>query len=292
MNHKAFLIILDGWGLGTQHSSDAIYNAHTPYVDSLFQQYPNGTLVTYGNEVGLPEGQMGNSEVGHLNIGAGRIVFQDFARINNEVKSGDFAKNPVLTTALEKAKKNNTTVHLIGLLSDGGVHSHTSHLRALCDATEQHNIDNVCIHAFLDGRDTDPHGGINNVKDISAYTSDKKNINLSTIIGRYYAMDRDNRWERIKKCYDLIVNGIATVTTNNPEEVIQSYYDDGVTDEFMEAIKVEQENKKQTIAEDDLVIFFNFRTDRPRQLTQVLTQEDIPDFGMKKMNVDFLTMTK
>ncbi len=292
MNHKAFLIILDGWGLGTEHSSDAIYNAQTPYVDSLFSHYPNSTLVTYGNEVGLPEGQMGNSEVGHLNIGAGRIVFQDFARINNEIKSGDFGKNPTLTAALEKAKKNNTTVHLIGLLSDGGVHSHTSHLRALCDAAEQHGIDNVCIHAFLDGRDTDPQGGINNVKDISTYISNKKNIHLSTLIGRYYAMDRDTRWERIQKCYDLIVNGKATVTTNNPQEVIQSYYDKGITDEFMEAIKIEQSDSKQTIADGDLVVFFNFRTDRPRQLTHVLSQEDIPDFGMKKLNIDFLTMTK
>lgn len=292
MNHKAFLIILDGWGLGTEHSSDAIYNAQTPYVDSLFSHYPNSTLVTYGNEVGLPEGQMGNSEVGHLNIGAGRIVFQDFARINNEIKSGDFGKNPTLTAALEKAKKNNTTVHLIGLLSDGGVHSHTSHLRALCDAAELHGIDNVCIHAFLDGRDTDPQGGINNVKDISTYISNKKNIHLSTLIGRYYAMDRDTRWERIQKCYDLIVNGKATVTTNNPQEVIQSYYDKGITDEFMEAIKIEQSDSKQTIADGDLVVFFNFRTDRPRQLTHVLSQEDIPDFGMKKLNIDFLTMTK
>jgi 2,3-bisphosphoglycerate-independent phosphoglycerate mutase len=292
MHHKAFLIILDGWGIGTQHSSDAIYTAHTPYVDGLFQKYPNATLVTYGGEVGLPEGQMGNSEVGHLNIGAGRIVYQDFARINNDLKSGDFAKNPELIAALTKAKENNTTVHLIGLLSDGGVHSHTSHLRALCDATEQHSIKNVCIHAFLDGRDTDPYGGIDNLKEISSYISDKKNIHLSTIIGRYYAMDRDNRWERIQKCYNLIVNGEATVTTDNPEEAIQSYYNDGITDEFMEAIKVENGNNKQTITDGDLVIFFNFRTDRPRQLTYVLTQEDIVDFGMKKLNIDFLTMTK
>ena len=291
MHHKAFLIILDGWGIGANKSSDAIYNANTPYVDSLYE-HPNSTLVTYGSEVGLPDGQMGNSEVGHLNIGAGRIVFQDFARINNEIKSGDFGRNPALVNALKKAKQNNSKVHLMGLLSDGGVHSHTSHLRAICDATVEHSIDNVCIHAFMDGRDTDPHGGINNVREISAYLSDKNNIKLSTIIGRYYAMDRDNRWERIKKCYDLIVDGIATITTNNPTEVIQSYYDNGITDEFMEPIMIDNGDKKQTIAEGDLVIFFNFRTDRPRQLTKVLSQEDITEFGMKKLNINFFTMTK
>ena len=234
MNHKAFLIILDGWGIGLQDKSDAVYNAHTPYVDSLYKLHPNATLVTYGGEVGLPDGQMGNSEVGHLNIGAGRIVYQELARINNEVKNGDFHKNPRLIDALNKAKSKNSTVHLIGLLSDGGVHSHTSHLKALCDATVSHDIDNVCIHAFLDGRDTEPHGGIDNVKELLEFISDKKSIDLSTIVGRYYAMDRDNRWERIKLAYDLLVNGVGD-KFNDASEYIKSSYKKGITDEFTES---------------------------------------------------------
>ena len=293
MNHKAFLIILDGWGIGAQDNSNAIYKAHTPYVDSLYKQYPHATLVTYGGEVGLPDGQMGNSEVGHLNIGAGRIVFQELARINNEVANGAFLENPRLVEALNNAKSKNSTVHLIGLLSDGGVHSHTSHLRALCNATVAHNIDNVCIHAFLDGRDTDPHGGIDNVKDVLEFISDKPSIGLSSIVGRYYAMDRDLRWERIEKAYDLMVKGESSITTKNPIEAIQSCYDNKLTDEFMEAIKVSSKlnDKRQTIAEDDLVIFYNFRTDRPRQITRALSQEDFPDHEMKKLNIDFLSMT-
>jgi 2,3-bisphosphoglycerate-independent phosphoglycerate mutase len=293
MHHKAFLLILDGWGIGSNPKSDAIHNGNTPYVDSLYDNYPHAQLVTYGSEVGLPDGQMGNSEVGHLNIGAGRIVYQELARINNEIKSGNFGNNKVLTSALQKAQASGSTLHLIGLLSDGGVHSHTNHLKALCQAASKHKIENVCIHAFMDGRDTAPNAGIDYIKDLNNYLLDYDNIKLSSIIGRYYAMDRDSRWERIKKCYDLIVNGTAEITTDNPEAIIQEQYDKGITDEFMESISVQNNDAvSQTINDGDLVIFFNFRTDRPRQLTRALSQEDFEDYDMKKLDLDFLTMTK
>lgn len=293
MHHKAFLLILDGWGIGSNPKADAIQCGNTPYIDSLYENYPHAQLVTYGSEVGLPDGQMGNSEVGHLNIGAGRIVYQELARINNEIKSGDFYHNKTLTNALQKAKKDGSKVHLMGLLSDGGVHSHTNHLKALCSAASKHKIDNVCIHAFLDGRDTAPNAGLDYVKDLNIYLKNYNNISLSSIIGRYYAMDRDSRWERIKKCYDLIVNGISHIITENPEAIIQKQYDKGITDEFMKSISVQQNGAvSQTITDGDLVIFFNFRTDRPRQLTRVLSQEDFEDHDMKKLDLQFLTMTK
>ncbi len=289
---KAILLILDGWGHGKDPKVSAISQAKTPYIDSLYQTFPNAELVTFGMEVGLPEGQMGNSEVGHLNIGAGRIVYQDFTRINKAISDGEFAKNDVLVDVLQDAKDKNKKVHLMGLVSDGGVHSHLDHLKALIDATEGYNLPNVFIHAFLDGRDTDPRSGKGYIKDILDYI-DLKKPKLSSIIGRYYAMDRDNRWERTKKAYDLLVNGISESITSDPVSAIQDTYDDGKTDEFMPPMLVNNGRSEaaQTIENGDLVIFFNYRTDRPRQITNVLSQEDKKDFEMRKLNLNFVTMT-
>lgn len=288
MSKKAFLIILDGWGHGPKAESSAIDQANTVYVDSLYKDYPNAELVTYGTEVGLPEGQMGNSEVGHLNIGAGRIVYQELERINQEIRTGKLKENKVLKDAFNEAKSTGKKLHLIGLLSDGGVHSHINHLKAICDITQEYNLNDVYIHAFLDGRDTAPRGGKNYVQDILDHTQNTQ-VKLSSIIGRYYAMDRDLRWERIKEAYNLLVKGEAKIKTTNPTEVIQAYYDKGVTDEFMEAIQVSENG---TIAEGDIVLFFNYRTDRPRQITRALTQEDFPDHGMSKLNLKYVTMTR
>ncbi len=291
-NQKAILLILDGWGHGKDEKVSAISQANTPYIDSLYGDYPNAELTTFGMEVGLPEGQMGNSEVGHLNIGAGRIVYQEFTRISKSIADGEFENNKVLVKLLAKAKNEGKKVHLMGLVSDGGVHSHISHLKALCDITHDFGIEDVAIHAFLDGRDCDPKSGKGFIEDLMLHI-ENKNVELATLIGRYYAMDRDTRWERTKKAYDLLVSGISEKITSDPLAVIQEYYDADLTDEFMEPIVVFDKTnpRPHPISDGDIVIFFNFRTDRPRQITHVLTQEDMKDYEMRKLNLSFGTMT-
>lgn len=291
-NKHVMLIILDGWGKGQKPSADAIAQANTPVMDKLLKTCPNSELVTFGEEVGLPEGQMGNSEVGHLNIGAGRVVYQELARINKSIRDGELQEHPVLLKALQHAKANNKAVHFMGLLSDGGVHSHTSHLRALCDAAQQQGVNRVFVHAFMDGRDTDPKSGYDYLEKFLQYT-DNQVVKLASIIGRYYAMDRDKRWERVKLAYDLLVNGIGEKTTE-PLSVVRKSYDADVTDEFLKPIVCVDEKGEPiaTIQEDDVVICFNFRTDRPREITTVLTQKDMPDFGMQKRQLYYVTMTR
>ena len=289
---KIMLLILDGWGYGKKFESDAIANANTPIMDLLKKTYPNSTLVTHGEQVGLPKGQMGNSEVGHLNIGAGRIVYQELLRINNAIKSGELQKHPVLLDALRYAKENNKPVHFMGLVSDGGVHSHIDHLLALCDVTQEIGLQNVFIHAFLDGRDTDPKGGIEYlVKTIQHI--ENQSVNLASIIGRYYSMDRDKRWERIKLAYDLLVNGIGEKTTS-PLDVLKRRYEKGETDEFIKPIVCYDCNGEPLapIKDGEVLICFNFRTDRPREISTVLTQRDMPEFGMAKLNLKYVTMTR
>ena len=280
------LVILDGWGHGLRPEASAVSQAHTPYMDSLYDTWPNAELVTYGEEVGLPAGQMGNSEVGHLNIGAGRIVYQALARINNAIADNSIAENSVIKTMIQKAKEGNKPIHLMGLLSDGGVHSHIDHLIAFCKLMSSQNV-TVYIHAFMDGRDTSPSSGkgyletiVSSIKGTSA--------SISTIIGRYYAMDRDNRWERIAKAYNLIVKGEG-VHTDDPLSAIQAQYDKDISDEFIEPIKIGA-NEDGLIEEDDIVFFANFRTDRPRQLTSVLTQK--PEADMTPISCHFVTLTE
>jgi 2,3-bisphosphoglycerate-independent phosphoglycerate mutase len=286
---KTMLIIMDGWGLGKIKSSDAIQNANTPFVDSLYKKYPNATLITCGEDVGLPEGQMGNSEVGHLNLGAGRIVYQELQRINVAIKTGEFAKNNTLNEAIVYAKQNNKPLHLIGLVSDGGVHSHTTHLKAITSLCVAHGLTNVFIHAFTDGRDTDPKSGLGYLTDLQNHL-DKTTGNIATITGRYYAMDRDKRWERIKLAYDAMVNGIG-FETDDILGAVQNCYLNNETDEFIKPII----NKKLThanIKNGDAVICFNFRTDRCREITEVLTQKDVSEQGMKLLQLHFTTMTQ
>jgi len=292
VKNKCCLVILDGWGHGEDPEKSAIAQANTPFMDILEEKYPSSELITYGEKVGLPQGQMGNSEVGHLNIGAGRVVFQDLARINNSIADGTFAENPVLNKTLETAKKDNKQVHLMGLLSDGGVHSHINHLKALCDITDKMGLKEVYIHAFLDGRDTAPNRGAQYLEDLLAYTKDK-NVVLASIIGRYYAMDRDKRWERTQLAYNLLVNKVASHFTDDPVAKVKELYSKGITDEFMEAILVDtgREVQVQRIGDGDVVISFNFRTDRPRQITQVLTQSNLVEFDMYALELDYVTMT-
>ena len=294
---RALLVILDGWGIGSDPSVDAIAQANTPCFDALMAGQPNATLVTYGEEVGLPEGQMGNSEVGHLNIGAGRVVYQDFARINKAIREKTFASEQVLQDAFAFAKTPNTeggprALHVMGLVSDGGVHSHIDHLLAICDAAREAAVDRVFIHAFTDGRDTDPHGArqyLNTVIDHITGT----NVKLASIVGRYYAMDRDHRWERVKIAYDALVHGKGEKTLQ-PLELLAKRHAEGQTDEFiLPIICVDDENQPVgNINAGDAVIFFNFRTDRPRQLTEVLTQKDYPDFDMHTLDLHYVTMTR
>lgn len=287
MSRKAILIILDGWGLGKDPSVDALQQASTPYIDKLLEDFPNNTLITYGEEVGLPGGQMGNSEVGHLNIGAGRIVYQDFTKINKAIQDGSFYSNETLTALLSQAKERGNKLHFIGLLSDGGVHSHIDHIKALCEATEKHGLTNVFIHAFLDGRDTSPNGGKDYLEDLQQFLNGKQ-AKIASIIGRYYAMDRDSRWERTQKAYNLLVKGIATHHDNDPVAAVMNFYGQDITDEFMEPIQI----IPAVIEDDDIVICFNFRTDRPRQITTVLTQKDFPEHHMSTLNISFAGMTK
>jgi 2,3-bisphosphoglycerate-independent phosphoglycerate mutase len=291
-SNKAILIIMDGWGLGKVKSSDAIQNASTPFVSSLYAKYSNTTLTTCGEQVGLPDGQMGNSEVGHLNLGAGRIVYQELQRINVAVRDGSFFKNEVLLKAIRYSKDNKKPLHLIGLVSDGGVHSHTSHLKALTTLCAQEGLTDVFVHAFTDGRDTDPKSGLGYVTDL------QKHLNTSTgkiasVSGRYYAMDRDKRWERVKLAYDTLVNGIGEKATDALAAIQQSYTAN-VTDEFIKPTVVLGSDHKPlaTIKDGDAIICFNFRTDRCREITEVLTQTDFPDFGMKKLSLNYTTMTE
>ncbi|GMN10479.1 2,3-bisphosphoglycerate-independent phosphoglycerate mutase [Croceitalea sp. MTPC9] len=286
MNKKVILMILDGWGKSPDPKVSAIENANTPFVDSLYRSYPNADLLTDGMNVGLPEGQMGNSEVGHMNLGAGRIVYQDLAKINKAVKENTLKDEKILKDAFEFANTNNKAVHFLGLVSDGGVHSHISHLKALIDASESYKVKNTFIHAFTDGRDVDPKSGKGFLEDITNYCSGK-NAKLATVIGRYFAMDRDKRWERVKKAYDVLVNATGK-SANDISLAMQESYDGGKTDEFIEPIVLQKEG---IIKEGDVIIFFNFRTDRGRELTQVLSQEDFPENDMKKLDLYYVTMT-
>jgi len=284
-------MILDGWGKSPDPKVSAIDNANVPFINSLYQNYPSAQLRTDGLNVGLPEGQMGNSEVGHMNLGAGRIVYQDLAKINLAVAHQTLAKEQVLVDAFTYAKENNKKVHFLGLVSDGGVHSHTSHLRGLIDASQEYGLDQVYIHAFTDGRDVDPKSGAKYIQDLEEHIKDTP-VKIASIIGRYYAMDRDKRWERVKLAYDLVVNAIGTPSKNAVASMLDSY-SHHVTDEFIEPIVMvdEQEKPLATIVEGDVVIFFNFRTDRGRELTEALSQQDFHEQNMHKLNLYYVTLT-
>jgi len=284
-------MILDGWGIGDGSVADVISQVETPNLTALRRKYPNSRLHASGENVGLPDGQMGNSEVGHLNIGAGRIIYQDLVKINMECKTGDIKKNPVLSAAFSYARDNGRQVHFMGLLSDGGVHSLDRHLYSLCDMTGEYGIKNVFIHGFGDGRDTDPRSGKGFMKNLLDHL-EKSNGRVASFIGRYYAMDRDKRWERVKTAYDLIVGGEGT-RTSDILDAIQKSYDEGVTDEFMKPISVVGENGEAIglLEPGDVVVFFNFRNDRAKELTIALTQKDLPEFGMKTMPLHYCTMT-
>lgn len=288
-NRKVILVIMDGWGIGKVASSDAILHANTPFVDSLYPKYPNSTLVTCGEDVGLPEGQMGNSEVGHLNIGAGRIVYQDLQMINVAIRNGSFQKNQALLNAIAYARNNNKYIHLAGLVSDGGVHSHTNHLKSILDVCFDEGLTNVRIHAFTDGRDTDPKSGLHFLADLQDHVN-KTTGAIATITGRYYAMDRDKRWERIKIAYDAMVHGIGEARADMLTAIKESY-ERHVSDEFIKPI-INNSIGHAQIEDGDVVICFNFRTDRCREITVVLTQEDMPAFDMYKKNLYYCTMTQ
>lgn len=290
-NKKAFLMILDGWGIGDGSKADVISQVPTPNITFFREHYPHSRLFASGENVGLPDGQMGNSEVGHLNIGAGRIIYQDLVKINNECKTGEIKKNSVLVDALTYARDNNRQVHFMGLLSDGGVHSLDKHLYYLCDMTKDYGIKNVFIHGFGDGRDTDPKSGVTYMKNLLDHLK-KSNGRVASFIGRYYAMDRDKRWERIKEAYDLLVSGVGYSTTDVIAAMKKSY-EEGVTDEFMKPIVVTDGNGNAIgkIKEGDVVIFFNFRNDRAKELTIVLTQKDMPVCNMHTIPLYYCTMT-
>jgi 2,3-bisphosphoglycerate-independent phosphoglycerate mutase len=288
-NKKAILVIMDGWGLGKVKAADAIQNANVPFVSSLYSKYPNTTLITCGEAVGLPDGQMGNSEVGHLNLGAGRIVYQELQRIHVAIRNGEFATNKILNESLDYALSNKKPLHLIGLVSDGGVHSHINHLKALTSYCKEKGLTEVYIHAFTDGRDTDPKGGLGYLTELQGHLS-KTVGKIATVTGRYYAMDRDKRWERVKLAYDALVNGIGEKTTDILAAVANAYGNE-ITDEFLKPI-IHSGLKNANIKESDAVICFNFRTDRCREITQVLTQMDLPEFDMKKLKLHFTTMTE
>lgn len=283
---------MDGWGLGKVASSDAIQHANAPFVRSLYLNYPNTTLVTCGEAVGLPDGQMGNSEVGHLNLGAGRIVYQELQRINVAVRDGSFAKNEALLNSIRYAKKNNKPLHLLGLVSDGGVHSHINHLKAIIDVCRREGLNDVFIHAFTDGRDTDPKSGLGFIKDLQKHLNSSTG-KIASVSGRYYAMDRDKRWERVKLAYDALVNGTGQKATDAIAAIEKSYASN-VTDEFIKPTVVIDESQQPiaTIKDGDVAICFNFRTDRCREITQVLTQVDLPEFDMKKLALHYTTMTE
>ena len=289
---KVILVIMDGWGEGKGDRSDIIANANVPFTESLNQKAAHTTIKTSGEDVGLPEGQMGNSEVGHLNIGAGRIVYQDLVKISKAIKDGTFQENETLNQAFEYAKKEGRKVHLLGLVSEGGVHSAMDHLFGLCDVAKMHDFDNLFIHAFTDGRDTDPKSGLGYVDQLEEHLK-KSAGTVATVCGRYYAMDRDKRWERIKLAYDMLIKGEGEKFKDSAS-AIQASYDDNVTDEFIKPKVIVDDNNQPlaTIEEGDVVICFNFRTDRLREITVVLTQKDMPEHDMKTMPLHYLTMTK
>ncbi len=292
---KIALIILDGWGIGDGSKADAIANSNTPFYDHLLKTYPHSTLLTNGEYVGLPDGQMGNSEVGHLNIGAGRVVYQDLAKINKAVREKTFDTNPTLLEAFEYAKKNNKALHLMGLLSPGGIHSHEQHLYRLCDLAKEHGLKNVFIHAFMDGRDCDPKSGLKHIINLEKHLATPPlslgrgaggEVQIASIIGRYYAMDRDKRWDRIKLAYDMLVNGIGK-RSPNAAQAVQESYNENITDEFIKPVILCEESR---IKAGDVVICFNFRTDRCREITTVLTQTDAPELGMHTIPLHYVTM--
>jgi 2,3-bisphosphoglycerate-independent phosphoglycerate mutase len=289
---KVILIIMDGWGLGKVASADAIQHAKTPFVSSLYSKYPNTTLVTCGEAVGLPDGQMGNSEVGHLNLGAGRIVYQELQRINVAIRDGSFAKNENLLKAIRFAKENNKSLHLLGLVSDGGVHSHINHIKAIIDVCKNEGLTNVFIHAFTDGRDCDPKSGLGFIKDLQAHLNNAVG-KIASVSGRYYAMDRDKRWERVKLAYDAFVNGIGEKSTD-AIQAIENSYTKNITDEFIKPTVVIAEDRLPlaVIKNGDVAICFNFRTDRCREITQVLTQMDLPEQDMKRLSLHYTTMSE
>lgn len=291
MNKKVILMILDGWGHSPDPKVSAIDNANTPFIDSLYKNFPNSELRTDGLHVGLPEGQMGNSEVGHMNLGAGRIVYQDLAKINLAVQNHTLKNELPLISAFNYAKVNDKKVHFLGLVSDGGVHSHTSHLRGLIEAAEENGVKNTFVHAFTDGRDVDPKSGKKYIQNLQDFLSNT-NAQLASVVGRYYAMDRDRRWERVKIAYDLLVNGVGEKSTNLLDS-IQKSYDENITDEFINPLVSIDPfgNPLATIQNDDVVIFFNFRTDRGRELTEVLSQIDCHEENMHKLDLYFVTLT-
>jgi len=291
MNKKVILMILDGWGKSPNPAVSAIDNANVPFINSLYTNYPNANLLTDGMNVGLPEGQMGNSEVGHMNLGAGRIVYQDLAKINLAIQNNTLKDEVVLQKALQHAKENHKAVHFLGLVSDGGVHSHIKHLEGLVNMANNFNVPNVFVHAFTDGRDVDPKSGKGFIAQTEAFCK-KANATLATVTGRYYAMDRDKRWERVQLAYNALVHGKGALTKNITQS-IQNSYDADVTDEFIKPIILAGENNEAvtTIKADDVVIFFNFRTDRGRELTEVLSQKDFPEFDMKALPLYYVTLT-
>ena len=289
---KVLLVIMDGWGEGDKSNADLINNTPHPFIESLYKNAAYCQLKCSGLDVGLPEGQMGNSEVGHLNIGAGRVVYQDFVKINLAVEDNSISRNPVLTEAYKYAKINNKNVHFFGLVSDGGVHSSTKHLMKLCDVAKEYQLDNVFIHAFTDGRDTDPHSGLKYIGELETFLKNSTG-RIATVCGRYYAMDRDKRWERVKIAYDMLVSGIGKKATS-PLRAIEDSYNEGITDEFIKPVVITGDNGEPLaiLNKGDVVICFNFRTDRLRELTKVLTQEACPDFGMTTMPLYYVTLTK
>lgn len=292
MDKKVVLMILDGWGISSNPEVSAVHKAKTPFIDSLLEKYPNSRLRTDGLNVGLPEGQMGNSEVGHMNLGAGRIVYQDLAKINLAVENNSLIKEPVLEQAFNYAISKNKPIHFLGLLSNGGVHSHINHLKGLLSAAEEFGVKEKYVHAFTDGRDVDPYSGKGFIEELIPHL-EKTNAELASVIGRYYAMDRDRRWERIQQAYDLMVSGKGS-KSGNASEAVQKSYDEGITDEFIKPIVLTRENGEPvaTLKEEEVVIFFNFRTDRGRQLTEALSQQDFPDYNMKKLPLYFVTLTQ
>lgn len=292
MSKKAILAILDGWGIGTDSSVSAIAQASTPFIDSCYEKFPNTTLEASGIAVGLPFGQMGNSEVGHMNLGAGRVVYQNLVKLNMAVESATLGKENVITQAFEYALINKKKVHFIGLVSDGGVHSHINHLKGLLTAAHEFGLtDNVYVHAFTDGRDCDPHSGKGFIEELLNHMKVSTG-QLATVVGRYYAMDRDKRWERVKLAYDAMVNGIGE-QTNNILETIDNSYKSDITDEFLKPMICLKDNQLPVakIENDDVVFCFNFRTDRGREITQVLSQQEFPEFGMHPLNLYYVTMT-
>jgi len=287
-NKKVLLVIMDGWGLGKIKSSDAIQHAHVPFVQSLYSKYPNTTLVTCGVDVGLPDGQMGNSEVGHLNLGAGRVVYQELERINVAIRNKSFHENPMLLESIRYCKRENKTLHLIGLISNGGVHSHINHVKAIADTCAAEQFTNVLVHAFTDGRDTDPKSGYRFIEELQEHLKNSAG-SIATITGRYYAMDRDKRWERVKIAYDAMVNATGEKSIDLLES-IKASYEQNITDEFLQPI-INSKLNETRIREGDAVISFNFRTDRCREITEVLTQQAFPEYEMSPLFLHFTTMT-